>query len=205
MVMAIASSAAPIPNRPYKSWSLFVVCNPSWLLPQSAGQVQRLYEQFEAYGSAIGPYHVAVWFKTETGHLDTARNSQFCTQLKLKPSGSPYLIFTTRYPGASLSKSYPETFPTSESDLGNHFVLSLNAMPAVDTMRLLDSLADQVVTKDLSKIEVDSREYWSAWQSAYESIRDGVTGLLSGVTVSFDTGFAKMEIPLSRDSATPHT
>jgi hypothetical protein len=201
--VVVPSNEVPIPNLPYKSWSLFVVCNPSWLLPQGAGQMQQLYDQFKAYGAAIGPAHAAVWFKSSDGHIDTERNSQFCSQLKLKPSGSPYLIFTTRYPGEALPKKYPVSFPASESELGNHSILSLNALSAVETTRLLSSLADQLVVNDLSKVQVDSKPYWNAWQHAYESTRDEVMGLFAGVTVSFDTGFAKVEIPLSREPAKP--
>ncbi len=76
-------------------------------------------------------------------------------------------------------------------------------MSAADTTRLLTSLADQLIVSDLAKVQVDSKGYWSAWQHAYEAVRDEMTGLLSGVKVSFDTGFAKVEIPLSKDRATP--
>jgi len=199
--VVIPLSDRPIPKGTFKSWSLFVICSVDWLLPQNDAQIGRLYDQFEAYGNAIGPDHAAVWFWTERTHkktsIDTARNSQLCASLQLLPSKSPYLILTTRYPGEALSKEYPRTFPTN-TDLGDHLVLSLNGISAADTTQMLSSLADKLVAGKLSDVTVGSAEYWSAWQAAYNAVRDEIGGLLGRVTVSFDTGVVKTEIKFAK-------
>lgn len=130
--------------------------------------------------------------------LDVDRNTQLCTSLKLPPTQSPYVIFTTSYPGEALSKKYPLTFPSMDS-LKNRAVLSLNGASAADTTRILSKLADELVEDKLSRVPIDSREFWSTWQRVYEAVRDEITGLVSRVTVTFDTGFFKTEVKLSKE------
>ena len=52
----------PSPQKSYKSWSLFLVTNPEWLLAQSDSKLDSLYEQFNAFGDSIGDDNLAVWF-----------------------------------------------------------------------------------------------------------------------------------------------
>jgi hypothetical protein len=187
-----------IPRANYKSWSLFLICNPQWILPESNQRVEELYQQFQAFGAAIGPDNLAVWFlkgdpNRPKAHkdVDFGRSAQFCSKLKLPPSKSPYVLLMTQYPGESLPNAYPKTFPTQ---LGNHVLLSLNGSSTRDTSRLLGALADQLITSDLSHLKVDSDEYWSSLQHSYVAVRDNFLGMLSKVTVSFDAGPVKTEI-----------
>lgn len=204
-----AAPAEPIPTRgipsSFKSWSLFLICDPSWLMPQSQKSIENLYEEFLAYGDAIGPEHVAVWFwsvkpdaLSRKGRLDVERNTRLCASLKLPPSKSPYLIFTTSYPGQALSEKYPQTFPSMAS-LKNRAVLSLNGASAADTTRILSKLADELIEDKISHVPIDSSEFWTTWQKDYEAVRDEITGLVSRVTVTFDTGFFKTEVKLSKE------
>ena len=197
---AISVSTSPIPREPFKSWSLFVVCHPAFFLPGAANQLEQLYQQFLAYGQAIGPDNVAVWFRQEAPDgekiLDTDRNTKFCARLKLPPSQSPYVIFTTTYPGEGLSAEYPNTFP-SRSDLGHYSVLSLNGTSPTDTMRILASLADEVVASKLTSASFDSAEYWSIWRQVYLAVRDETAGLFDRVTLKIDAGLIKADIKMS--------
>ena len=45
----------PIPQNPYRTWSLFLINNPQWLVTESNEKIKSLYDQFEAFGEAIGP------------------------------------------------------------------------------------------------------------------------------------------------------
>ena len=54
----LVTSEDEIPKDPRKSWSLFLVCNPSWLLPENSARLQNLRQQFDAFGEAIGPDHL---------------------------------------------------------------------------------------------------------------------------------------------------
>src|SRR6266581_8603865 len=60
----------PIPKDPYKTWSLFLINNPQWVVAESNDKVKRLYDQFQAFGRAIGRYNVAVWFWSQDNLQD---------------------------------------------------------------------------------------------------------------------------------------
>ncbi len=78
--------AEAIPRGSYRTWSLFLVCNSEWLLPASNQRLKDLYDQFQAFGTAIGPDHLAVWFwkgkpnpssPRLAADLDVDRSTQF--------------------------------------------------------------------------------------------------------------------------------
>jgi hypothetical protein len=46
----------------FKTYSLFLVCNPQWLDPAKNAGLLQLYRQFQSFGRAIGDDHAAVWF-----------------------------------------------------------------------------------------------------------------------------------------------
>jgi hypothetical protein len=59
---------------------------------ESNEKIKRLYDEFEAFGKAIGPDHVAVWFWSKNvaresvpfhEAVDVARSARFCEKLKL--------------------------------------------------------------------------------------------------------------------------
>src|SRR5689334_12625995 len=52
-------------SRNYKSWSLFLVCNPEWLVTSDAaqGNMRDLFRSFGVFGQIIGSEHLAVWFR----------------------------------------------------------------------------------------------------------------------------------------------
>ena len=52
---AVANPPEPIPQSPYRTWSLFLINNPQWLVTESNEKIKSLYDQFEAFGEAIGP------------------------------------------------------------------------------------------------------------------------------------------------------
>src|ERR1700737_4544399 len=49
-------------ERPYKSWSLFLICNPRWMLENGDKGIRDLFIAYYAFSRAIGPYNLAVWF-----------------------------------------------------------------------------------------------------------------------------------------------
>lgn len=187
----------PIPER-YKSWALFLISNPEWLLPESATKLQELYWAFKAFGRAIGPDHAAVWFWSEEPRdgdfaraVDVMRSSAFCQRLKLPPSRGPYVLVTTEYPGSGLLNSYPDTFPEG---LKNFQVLELNGSSASESMRVLNKLADQLVARNLDELNPASEDYWRRWQKSYLAIRDTVVVLSEKVTLKIKTSFFEVDI-----------
>lgn len=192
------SETGPIP-RAYKSWSLFLVSNPEWLLDQKADQLQQLYRQFRAFGEAIGHDHVAVWFWSKEiregkvqPSVDLMRCSAISKRLKLKLSEGPHVVVTTDYPGECLL-SDPESFPER---LTNYFVLKLNGTDSGRSARLLSKLATAVVDEKLPKLETQSSGFWQAWKRCFETIRDTLLDLTGDVKVEIKGGPVTVEMPL---------
>lgn len=95
----------------FKTWSLFLVCNPKWLestTPDTSNNLEKLYQSFETFGRTIGDDNAAVWFSltggqrnadlTPTHRIDVERSVRFCAAWKLAPSSSPYVVVTSSYP-----------------------------------------------------------------------------------------------------------
>lgn len=196
---AMPSQGEPIPQKGYKSWSLFLITNPEWLMDQSNDKLTALYQQFNAFGDAIGTDNLAVWFWAQPPQtnqmykaVDVKRSVAFCQRLKLKPSEGPYVLVMTEYPGKSVL-SDSSSFPTNTANL---LVIKLNGTDAASTTRLLNDLVDGLVLEDLSKLRPKADDYWSGWRKVFGKVSDTVVGLSSKVTVAFDTGPVKTEIKL---------
>lgn len=190
------TSDAPITAADYESWSLFLVCNPQWALPQSQEQLWDLYKQFLAFGGVIGPSHAAVWFSTREDlsdphtALDAVRSSAFCSRLELSPTQGPYVVVTTEYPGEGRVSAYPDTFNRPE----NFYVFELNGLEASEITEVLSRLADQVVAQKIRETEPGSEDFWSKWQQAFAAVQGHLSGLSRRVRVSIQTSFFSVEI-----------
>lgn len=103
----LVSPTAQIPHGTYKTWSLFLVCNPDWVAPEKSTDLANLYRRFKSFGDAIGRDNLAVWFWKRqlpvsdprlAENVDVARCAEFCGALGRAPSHGPYLVVTTAYP-----------------------------------------------------------------------------------------------------------
>ena len=125
--------------------------------------------------------------------MDVVRAAAFCRQLKLKPSEGPYVLVTTTYPGKSVMDAYPDSFPKNGTNL---LIMKLNGTDAAATGRLLNDLADRLVTEDLAALRPRPDDYWAGWRRAFGKLSDTVLGVASKVTVSVDAGPVTTEIKL---------
>jgi hypothetical protein len=88
------SHTAAIPKDHYKSWSLFLVCNPGWILANGDDGIGKLFRAYMAFGKAIGPDNLAIWFSDPPGQVATTENtdiermSTYCEKFGLLPSQS---------------------------------------------------------------------------------------------------------------------
>jgi hypothetical protein len=85
----------------------------------------------------------------------------------------------------------PDSFP---SKLESSQVLAVNNADASEITRLLTALADQLVAGDLSKLDVNSEEYWRTWERIFEASRDTLVGLSKKVTLTIKTPFIDTNI-----------
>ena len=179
----------PIPKN-YQSWSLFLICNPQWLLAESEARLNILYEHFNAFGDAIGDRHLAVWFtrrpptatRALAKDLDAKRNAALCAKLKLLPSKSPYVVVTTSYPDVAAD------------ELKYEVLIELNSLPPEDIGNLLTKLTDQILVQGLRQADFDSVQYWSAWRRSVEFIGDGLASLVKKVKITINAGPVKLEV-----------
>ncbi len=90
----LVSPTAQIPRGMYKTWSLFLVCNPDWVAPDRSTDLANLYRRFKSFGDAIGRDNLAVWFWKRrvpvndpqlVENVDVARSAEFCRALGRAP------------------------------------------------------------------------------------------------------------------------
>jgi hypothetical protein len=146
-VVEVIGRNEPIPLG-YKTYSLFLICNPQWLDPAQSSGLTELYSQFQAFGRSIGGDQAAVWFwRTtvrkgwENSHapadvIDVERSTRFCRAWKLKPSEGPYIVVTlTRPDEEHLEKGLP----------GDSAVFTLGGMKPAEISALLAKLTDSLL------------------------------------------------------------
>ena len=137
----LVSPTAQIPRGMYKTWSLFLVCNPDWVAPDRSTDLANLYRRFKSFGDAIGRDNLAVWFWKRrvpvsdprlVENVDVARSAEFCRALGRAPSQGPYLVVTTAYPDVA-------AFPKERA------IFELGGLPPADLAKLLNTLTDQLL------------------------------------------------------------
>lgn len=176
---------AEIP-RGYESWSLFLICNPAWLVRNGNQGIQTLFDQYKAFGDAIGPRNLAIWFWKEPAVVpsaeltDVSRSSEFCGRYKLLPSKSPHVLVTTKHPDAD--------------QVGDYFVVSLNGLHAHDSAEVLSKLTDQLLVTGLNQSGLDASTRWQRLLSVAVAVVSSIGAYFNQVSFSFDTGFFKAEI-----------
>lgn len=154
----------PKSGREFKSWSLFLVCNPEWLASEKEADLNDLYLSFGHFGAAIGDDNLAVWFSKwkDEKHpargwtVDVERSSQFCRDWGLVPSRGPHLVVTTTYPGGVESIPLINEPPHPPQMPDNSAVFDLGNMKPAEVHKLIAKLTDvlvrnQKVTTELSQ------------------------------------------------------
>ena len=192
---ALITPNSPIPEQHYKSWSLFLISDADWILAEKNEKIKELYEQFKYFGDVIGRDHLAVWFWSQDPRydnfyktIDIIRARAFCKKLELPPDEGPYVIVTTKYPGAAKLAQYPETFPDS---LINFQVINLNGLDASETTKILVNLADKLVTSDFNDLEPDSPGFW---KSFYDTTRSVLISFADKITITIKAPGIDVEV-----------
>lgn len=173
----VVPSGADIPMPRYQSWSLFLVCNNSWLRSDSLDKLDALYKRFEAFGRAIGESHVAVWFAKRKAspriveRLDVDRSAAYCARFGLDPRESPHVFVTTSYP----SLSNPSQ---------RYLVLRLNGLTPDSIETLLGTLSAQILGQSLDQSEVDSEIWWLKIKQSVAAVFDVIGDIATKIKVT---------------------
>lgn len=137
----VVSPTAQIPRAAFKTWSLFLICNPDWAAPEKSDDVADLYHRFGRFGDAIGDDNLAVWFWKRkvpisdpklSENVDVARSAEFCRAIQRPPSQGPYLVVTNAYPDV-------KAFPTERA------IFELGGLAPAELAKLLSKLTDQLL------------------------------------------------------------
>ena len=182
----------PIRKGAYKSWSLFLISNQTWLEPESHEKLKDLYYKFRKFGDAIGPEHLAVWFWKDDpdddfyNAVDVPRSSAFCSLLKIPPSESPCVVITTDYPGKAQLDSFPRTFIQPE----NYQVVQLSEMTSSEITDLLNAWADKLILNTPEALTPGSEHFFD---KLYRSLRESILDIHRSLKVTVDAKIIKVE------------
>lgn len=163
----IVGAIGEIPDAPFETWTLFLVCNPDWATPDRSTDLARLYTRFRTFGDAIGAENLAVWFWTEETTLDdprlnervnVARSAEYCQALQLRPSLGPYLVVTRDYPRL-------DAFPADRAvfELGGRDPAAIaTLLNALTDALLLEGRMDAIrgIVADVSTPAPASTDFW---------------------------------------------
>jgi len=144
----------------YDSYSSFLICNPSWLVNPKSDDVQRLYDVFTAFGRALGPRNLAIWFWNAhavhhtSDELNIDRDSWYCVRYNLLPSNSPYILVTRTPPDA------PFSYDLRIRTIPDHYLVSLNGLSVDSITRVVTTLTDQKLISGLNQSDLDATAWW---------------------------------------------
>jgi hypothetical protein len=179
----------------YKSWSLFLVCNPEWLVSSDAaqGNMRDLYRAFGVFGRIIGSDHLAVWFRkagttqnpSAPEAYDATEAADYCAVYHLTANDSPYLVVTTAY-------------PTKNGSSGNYLAVSLKGLDNTNRLKLLGTYSDRIRMSDFRASQFDSDRYWLGWTQVLEEGAAGLGQLVKAMKFTVDAKAVKIEFDGSR-------
>jgi len=172
--------------RDYGTWSLFLVCNPAWIVTNGDAGIADLFRRYRAFGEAIGPKNLAVWFwkrpavSPSAELTDVSRSSEYCAKYKLLPSGSPHVLVSVRHPDEAVS--------------GDHFVVRLNGLAAEDSALALAKLTDQILITGMNQQGLDADDRWRRLLAATSGAISAAGCYFNKISFSFKTGPVNAEI-----------
>lgn len=197
VLVELVSPTEQIPRGAYKTWSLFLVCNPDWVAPEKSADLANLYRRFKFFGEAIGRDNLAVWFWKRrvpvsdprlAENIDIGRSAEFCGALGRAPSQGPYLVVTTAYPDVA-------AFPKERA------IFELGGLQPVDVAKLLNTLTDQLVLQGRVDAAMAAARgspaappTSSLWIRLLEGTRQSLIGFGCTVKLQIDTGFLSAEL-----------
>jgi hypothetical protein len=172
-------------SEDYKSWSLFLICNPRWILRSGDKGILDLYTAFDAFGRAIGPDNLAVWFTHNPGETPTVKSTdidrmaKYCAKFGLRPSQTPQVVTMTHYP--------------DDANAGAKVIANLNGN-AEDSANALTDLADELLKTGLNQASLDESHWGSTVAASVSSAMGHASCYLNKVSFSIKTGVVNAEI-----------
>jgi hypothetical protein len=180
----LVPAGQPIPKG-FKTWSLFLVCNPAWLGDDAASKTRMatLHSAFLGFGRSLGSQNAAVWFTTSAGtpaDYDADRASDFCETYRLESNRSPYIVVSGDY-------------PTTVGAPGDFISVSLVGLDADNVLKLLGQLSDLIRVAQLDRAKMDADRYWRGWAQVLEDGAAAAGKIAKGFSFTVDTRVIKIK------------
>jgi hypothetical protein len=173
----------------YKTWAVFLISNPEWLVAKREADLKSLYEQFQAFGRAIGRENLAIWFVkgslSEGGSLrddtDVERCIEYVSLYGLHPSHGPHVLVTSSCPRDNIKVS-------------TYYVMDLNRLSPRRISRLFAELSDVLVAQKFDEGEFASIEQRNLWNRAITLLSAPVKEICKYITLTITTGDLSVKI-----------
>ena len=172
--------------RNYESWSLFLICNPAWVLQNGDRGIEELFRAYKVFGEVIGPNNLAIWFwktpawRPTVENSDLGRMGEYCKKFELTASETPQVVATTMYPDL-------------EEEPGDRVVANLNGS-AENSAQALTDLTDQLLSIGLNQSGLDDNERWRRISAAALSALSSVACYFNKVSISIKTNLLDVEL-----------
>lgn len=197
----VVLTEGPIPED-YETWSIFLVCSPTWFVEGQEDALPTLYEDFRTFGRFIGDDHLAVWFGTTSRILpeelaetfDHERNSEFCSKFGLDPDETPHVLVTDNY---DVLVDTVEEIDADES-IGDGAVrvdiIKFRGLPPREAPEVFNLLTRRVLEGVRVESEPAAGGFLAALRSLIDATANAVLGLSDAVSVSVDLKFVKVTV-----------
>ena len=195
MQMAVQALPGEITGQ-FRSWALFLIANPSWLLAENEATLKALYAQFEAFGRAIGDDNAAVWFfrkAPEAGgsiaaDTDIERCSRYIQLYGLKASRSPLILVVAAKPDAGKT-----SYPSLEQKLESYYVIEMNGLSAARQSQVIAELTDQFVAQHMNAKAFASMDQWNLIHRTIAAVSKPIAEIAQHISIKFKSGPFEME------------
>jgi len=141
----------------FTSWSLFLICDPAWLQPESKADIVALYNAYLSLVTAADERHAPLWaFSSATPwratEINALQTKPYCDSLGVTPRQGPFLVITV-HP--------PETISPPDAKI----LLAFGGQRATAIARSLMTLVDHATDGGHFDALVGSDEWWRRWES----------------------------------------
>lgn len=170
----------------YETWSLFLICNPSWARPDAYERIENMWQAFTGFGRAIGDDHLAVWFWRQQPRwgteelvedVDVERATRYCDLYGLLPSRSPHVLVTT-------------SRPNLDQRVDEYGTVELAGAEPAEIEQFLISLADALYAGDIASLDPQTESFWFR---LFEALRAPIRRLGEDVSVTIESGPLQLE------------
>ena len=126
---------------------MFLFPSSTWL--DETKEVEVIKKAFIAFGDAIGPKHLAVWFLDDGQQISLERSKHFSDQLNLNYSDGPFVIVSSVHPNNLLPRSNP-------------VIIKLHGIPAARIVDILNILEQDLRTaRGIRRNQLLAEEVWA--------------------------------------------